>query len=286
VNRKNVLSILWRWGRICIGCVLFAAGFQLFLQPNQISPGGVSGIAMVITYLTGAPTGVLIIVCNIPIFLLAWRALGRRFLIASVISMIVYSVFVDILEPVAFAITEDVLLAAVYGGALMGLGLGLVFSAGASTGGSDVVARLLALKFPHMNLGQLLLLVDVFVVLLSAVVFQSYEGALYAGIAIFMSSKVIDLILYGLNFAKVVYIISRNPDDLAKRITERLGRGVTILYGRGAYSGEEKEILLCAVAQRQIVELKRAAREADPEAFMIVSEAREVLGLGFQRNDN
>lgn len=286
MNRKNVLSILWRWGRICIGCVLFAAGFQLFLQPNQISPGGVSGIAMVITYLTGAPTGVLIIVCNIPIFLLAWRALGRRFLIASVISMIVYSVFVDILEPVAFAITEDVLLAAVYGGALMGLGLGLVFSAGASTGGSDVVARLLALKFPHMNLGQLLLLVDVFVVLLSAVVFQSYEGALYAGIAIFMSSKVIDLILYGLNFAKVVYIISRNPDDLAKRITERLGRGVTILYGRGAYSGEEKEILLCAVAQRQIVELKRAAREADPEAFMIVSEAREVLGLGFQRNDN
>ena len=163
----------------------------------------------------------------------------------------------------------------------MGAGLGLVFSAGASTGGSDIIARLLAIKLPHLNLGQLLMLVDFFVVIISAAVFGSYESALYALIAIFLSSKVIDIILYGFNYAKVAYIISDNPAEMGQKITDKLGRGATVLYGRGAYSGKDKEIIMCAIKRQQIVDLKRTVQEVDEGAFLIISEAREVFGLGF-----
>jgi len=285
MNNKNVLAFLWNGGKMVFGSFVFAVGFQYLLLPNSINPGGVSGIAMIINYLTGAPSGVLIILVNIPIFLFAWRALGRRFLFSSVFCMLLYSVFVDVLGMADVYITSDKLLSSVFGGVFMGAGLGLVFSAGASTGGSDIIARLLAIKLPHLNLGQLLMLVDFFVVIISAAVFGSYESALYALIAIFLSSKVIDIILYGFNYAKVAYIISDNPAEMGQKITDKLGRGATVLYGRGAYSGKDKEIIMCAIKRQQIVDLKRTVHEVDEGAFLIISEAREVFGLGFSLED-
>lgn len=285
MNMKKFIASAFNYGRMAVGSLIFAIGFQFLLVPNEINPGGVSGIAMVINHLTDIPAGVLIIIVNIPIFLVAWRALGRRFLISSVFSMLVYSVFVDAMSMVSVYVTGDKLLAAVYGGLLMGLGLGLVFSSGASTGGSDIIARLLALKLPHLNLGQLLLVVDFIIVAVSAVVFGSYESALYALIAIFLSSKVIDIILYGFNYAKVAYIISDNSAIMGQKIAEKLGRGATVLYGRGAYSGKDKEIIMCAIKRQQIVDLKHAVNELDENAFIIITEAREVFGLGFDLID-
>jgi len=273
------------WPGVLAGSVVFALGLQLFLVPNEIVPGGITGIAMVINYLTGLPVGTLIMLINVPIFLAAWKALGRLFALKSLLGTAVSSAAVDLIAMTDIIATHDHLLAAVYGGVLMGAGLGVIFACGASTGGSDILAKLLEKKYAHVNLGQLMLVVDVFVVLLGVVVFRSYDIAMYALITIFISSKVIDLILYGFDYAKVVYIVSDFPDALRESLLRQLDTGLTILHGRGGYSGQDREILMCVLRRQQFVALKKTVRETDPEAFVVISEAREVLGFGFKLNE-
>lgn len=273
------------WFGVIVGSIVFSLGFQLFLVPNEIVPGGVSGIAMVINYLTGLPVGVLIIIINVPVFWVAWRALGRNFFLKSLVGTAVSSIVVDLIALANITATYDHLLAAVYGGVIMGIGLGVIFVCGASTGGSDIIAKLLEKKYAHVNLGQLMLVVDFFVVLLGIFVFRSYDVAMYALITIFISSKVIDLILYGFDYSKVVYIVSDIPQSLGAVLMQQVDTGLTILYGRGGYSGQEREILMCAIHRQQFVALKQTVRETDPEAFVIISEAREVFGFGFKPNE-
>ena len=274
---KRVLPAL----KIVLGSLLYAAGFRFFLYPNDIVTGGVTGVAMIINYLTALPVGALILLINIPLFLLAWRRFGLRFILASLAGTVLSGTAVDLLALLPVEITREPLLAAVYGGIVHGLGLGLVYRAGATTGGADIVARFLRQKYPYINFGTLLLALDAAVIASFAVIFGKYDSAMYAVICMFVSARVIDLLLYGAVSSKVCYIITDESRAIKDAITERLQRGVTFLRGEGAWSGREKNVILCVIRQKQIVELKKLVEAIDGRAFVIVSDAREVFGKGF-----
>lgn len=270
-----------KYAVITLGAMLFAAGFQFFLYPNAIIVGGVSGIAMIINMLTKLPVGLLSIVLNIPLFLIAWKQFGTRFVVSSFIGMLLSSVFVDIFAAIQYSATDDMLLACIIGGAIKGLGLGMIYYAGATTGGSDIVAKFVRRRFPYVNFGTIVLLTDCVIIAVFALVFDKIEAAMYAVIAMFIVSKVIDLVLYGIDNSNVCYIISNESAKITDAITERLNRGVTILEGQGAYSHQNKQVLLCVIKRHQIAEIRKLIRDIDINAFFIVTDAKNVFGRGF-----
>ena len=276
---KTLLAYVW----ITVASVIYAVGFNWCYEPNQIGFGGITGVAQIINAaLPWAPIGVVVIVLNIPLFLAGWKLLGGHLLLSSLFSMAVSSLFIDALDLVYQFPPMEPILACIFGGVLLGLSLGVVFLQGATTGGTDLMARLLKLKLSWLPMGKLLLGVDLVVIVSVAVAFRSLESALYGLVALYISTIVMDGVLYGMDTAKVAYIISDKPDELIAAITQDLDRGVTILQGKGAWSGTEKKVLLCAFKQRQIVSLKRTVKELDPDAFLIVCPAHEVLGDGFR----
>ena len=270
-----------QYALIVLGSVLFAAGFQFFLYPNSIIVGGVSGIAMIINYLTDLPVGVLNIVLNIPLFILAWRHFGTKFIVSSLVGMLLSSVLVDLFALLNYCPTQDMLLACIIGGAVKGFGLGIIYYAGTTTGGTDIVAKFVRLKFPYINFGTLLMLTDAVIIIAFAVIFKKVEGAMYAVISMFVVSKVIDLVLYGIDNSNVCYIISEKSEQLVQDITDRLHRGVTILEGEGAYSHQNKQVLLCVVKRTQIADIRKIIKNIDENAFFIITDAKNVFGKGF-----
>ena len=243
--------------------------------------GGITGLAQAINVLLPVlPVGILTILLNIPLFLAGWRFIGFHLLSSSLFAMAVSSLAMDGIALFYTFPPMDSMLAAVCGGAMMGTGLGIVFSQGATTGGTDIVARLLKLKFPWLPMGKLILIPDGVVLALTAIAFQRLETALYGAVALYVSSKVMDTVLYGLNASKVAYIISNHWQKISDAILA-YDRGVTILNATGAYSGSEKHVLMVAFRQREIVEIKEIVHEADPAAFLIVCDAHDVLGEGF-----
>ncbi|NLO48612.1 MAG: YitT family protein [Clostridiales bacterium] len=269
--------------QMILGSAVYAAGFSYFLYPNVLIIGGVTGISTIINFLSGVPVGILMILINIPIFILGFRKLGLKFMLDSAASMLLISVLVDVFHLVAFPVTENPLLAALFGGLITGAGLGLTFSTGATTGGTDIIARVFRLNYQHINLGQVMLILDAVVIGAYALIFKNYDKAMYSAISIFVASWIIDEVLYGVNYGKLVYIVSREYKAIGKELAEKLERGVTMLYGEGVYTGEQKAVLLCAIKKRQIVELKKIVKTLDKEAFVIISETREVVGLGFEK---
>lgn len=268
---------------ITLGSLIFALSFNWFFAVNAVSMGGITGLAQVLNVLfPGLPVGMATILLNIPLFLAGWKFIGFHLLASSLFSMTVSSAAMDIISLFYTFPKTDPMLAAVCGGALMGAGLGIVFSQGATTGGTDIIARLLKLKFPWLPMGKLILVPDGVVLLLAALAFDRVEAALYGAIALYVSAKVMDAVLYGLNASKVAYIISENWQAISAAILELLDRGATILNATGAYSGQEKHVLLVAFRQREIVEIKKLVHEADPTAFLIVCDAHDVLGEGFR----
>lgn len=274
-----VKSYLW----IVAGCVIYALAFDAFFVPNGIAFGGVTGVAQVVNfYFPRLTVGLLIIVFNVPLFLAGWRLFGRHMLFASLTAMTLSSALIDLL-PIwfDFPAMEDKLLACLIGGAVLGVSMGILFLQGATTGGTEIVARLLKLKFTWLPVGKLLLFADLVVVAAVALVFRNLNTAFYGVVALYISTFVMDQVLYGMDNAKVAYIISDNPDEIARVIMDELDRSVTFLKGRGGYLGQDKKVILCAFKQRQIVPLKETVQQADPKAFMIVTSAHEVLGEGF-----
>lgn len=264
-----------------LGSVLFALAFDWFFAVNQVAMGGVTGLAQVIHILVpGLSVGTLAFLLNIPLFLAGWKFIGFHLLASSLFSMVVTSFAIDTIAALHTFAPMDPMLASLCGGALMGFGLGLVFSQGATTGGTDIVARLLKLKFPWLPMGKLVLVPDGVVLCLAALAFGRVEAALYGAVAIFVSGRVMDTVLYGLDTSKVAYIISDHWKELAGVLLE-MDRGVTILRGQGAWTGDEKRVLLIAFKQKEIVQIKRTVHETDPRAFMIVCDAHDVLGEGF-----
>ena len=281
MNATSMREYVVKYALVALGSALFAAGFQFFLYPNSIIVGGVSGIAMIINYLVGLPVGIMTIVLNIPLFIIAWKHFGGKFIISSLVGMLLSSVLVDVLAVVDYSPTDDMLLACLIGGAIKGLGLGLIYYAGATTGGTDIIAKFVRLRFPYINFGTIVLLTDAVIIIAFAAIFDRVEAAMYAVIAMFVVSKVIDLVLYGIDNSSVCYIISENSEQLVKDITDKLRRGVTILSGEGAYSHKDKQVLLCVIKRTQIADIRKIIRNIDENAFFIVSDAKNVFGKGF-----
>ena len=281
MKKTKTSDLIIKYLVIVLGTALYAVGFQFFLYPNAIVVGGVSGIAMIINMLSGLPVGVLTIIMNIPLFILAWKYFGSDFIIGSLVGMLLSSVFVDLLAMTNYAPTNDMLLACFIGGAIKGVGLGIVYYVGATTGGIDIVAKFARRKLPYINFGTLVLVMDCVIIVVFAAVFKKVESAMYAVIAMFITSKAIDLVLYGIDNSNVCYIISNKSEQVVQAITDQLHRGVTILDGQGAYSKENKQVLLCVVKRPQISEIRKMIRSIDENAFFIVTDAKNVYGRGF-----
>ena len=262
---------------------VYAVGFCWCYQPNDIAFGGITGVAQIIqVFLPAAPVGVVTILLNVPLFLLGWRLLGGKLLLSSLYAMAVTSLAIDVVDHLFTFPPMDPMLAAIFGGVILGATLGVVFLRGATTGGTDLIARLLKLALPWLPMGRLVLAVDLVVIAATALAFQNLNSALYGIVALYISSLVVDAVLYGLDTAKVAYIISDRSEDICRSIVDRLDRGITILPGRGFYSGEERKVLLCAFKQREIAVIRAIVKELDPDAFLIVCPAHEVLGEGFR----
>ena len=265
------------------GSAVFALGFSLFLQPNDMNAGGISGLAMVFVEVTGlGSVGLLSILINLPLFLLGGLKIGRRFFAGSLLGMLLSSVLIDAFSFISMPAVEP-LIGVLYGGVLCGFGLGVVFVCGTSTGGSDILVRLLKLKYRNVPIGQISLCFDAIVVALTGLVFQDITKALYTGVTVFVTSKVIDAVVYRFDYSRVALIISHEYQAIAEAIGTRLDRGATYLHGEGTYSHRETKVVLAAVKKQQLAELKELVMQIDPNAFVIVQEAHQVLGDGFSR---
>ena len=267
-----------------VGSAIFAFGFAFFLQPQDMNAGGISGLAQVFVELTGFGTvGILSILINLPLFVLGGIKIGKRFFVGSLLGMVLSSLLID-----AFAVYATVemepLICVIYGGVLCGLGLGIVFISGTSTGGSDILVRLLKLRYRNVPIGQISMSFDAVVVVLTGIVFTDITKALYTGLVVFLCGKVIDAVVYGFDYSKVAMIISKEHDTIAKAIGEQMGRGATFLHGEGSYTGKGIKVVLCAVKRQQITELKDLVIRIDPDAFVILQEAHQVLGDGFAKH--
>ena len=281
--KSKAFNLVWSYFMITLASAIYAVGFNWFYVPNDIAFGGITGVGQIINaILPWAPIGTVVIILNIPLFILGWRLLGGHLLLSSLYAMAVSSVFIDIVNSIWTFEPMDSMLACVFGGVLMGASLGMVFQQGATTGGTDLIARLLKLKITWLPMGKLLIATDMVVIVASAIAFGSVYSALYGVVALYIAGIVMDRMLYGLDSAKVAYIISDRFKEIADTLVNDMDRGVTILQGQGAYSGAEKKVLMCAFKQRQIVSIKKMVKELDPSAFIIVCDAHEVLGDGFR----
>ena len=271
-----------------VGSFIFGAGYAIFLGPNNLNAGGISGLSAVIVQLVNpkgaipfVSVGVLTICINLPLFAIGGVKIGKRFFFGSLLGLGLSSMVMDYLP---IALTLEPLLAALYGGVVTGFGLGLVFLSGTSTGGSDIVVRLVKLKARNTNIGVIAMGFDVFVVALTGLVFHNVENALYTGITAFLCSKVVDMVVYGFDNTKTALIITKEYEQVAKRIGDELGRGATYLYSQGTYSLQDSKVVLVAVYPKQVTELKELVVGIDPNAFVILQEAHQVLGDGFAKH--
>lgn len=280
--KKAAQIALWAM-KLVVGACLFALGFDLFLLPNGLNAGGLSGLAMVLVHLLGfGSVGTITALVNLPLFLTGGKKIGKKFFVGSLIGMLTLSGAIDALTILPVPDVEP-LIAALYGGLLCGAGLGVVFIAGASTGGSDIVVRLLKMRFQHVPIGIINMCFDLVVAVLTGLVFRDASRALYSGVAIFVTGKIIDAVVYRFDYSKVAIIISKHYDEIARSVGQKLDRGATFLHGQGVYSGVETKVVLTAVKRQQIADLKALVVEIDPNAFIIVQEAHQVLGDGFAR---
>lgn len=239
------------------GAACYAVGYCFFFYPNSVVPGGVTGVSTIVNFLTGAPVGVLSIVLNIPLFAFAWRHFGLRFMLMSGAGMALTYIFIDGFNLLGFAATHDPLLACTIGAALNGTGLGLVYRSGATTGGTDIIAKVLRQKYPYINFGTFIMALNVVIISAYALIFRRLDAAFYAVIAMFVVSRAIDTVLYGLDTSKVCYLISNKSAELDEAITATMHRGVTKLRGEGGYTGEEREVLMCVIKKRQITDIRK-----------------------------
>ncbi|MBE6959898.1 MAG: YitT family protein [Ruminococcaceae bacterium] len=280
--KKVYQSGLW-FSKIILGSVIFSVGFNLFLGPNDLNAGGISGLAMIVAHLLGfGSVGTIVIVMNVPLFILGGMKIGKKFLIGSLVGMLAVSISLDtltILPPVRI----EPLIEALYGGVICGLGLGIVFSTGGSTGGSDILVRVLKLRWANVPIGTINTIFDFTVAALTGLAFWDISRTLYSGVAIFVTGRIIDAVVYRFDYSKVALIISDKHKAITNVINHDLDRGATYLHGEGSYSHQDKKVILTVVKKQQIAELKRLVVEIDPNAFIVVQEAHQVLGEGFAR---
>lgn len=281
----SAAKILKRYALITVACGLYALGFNWFFVPNRFTVGGFTGVAQIINhFLPMLPVGTVALVLNIPLFILGWRKIGRDLLISSLYATAVSSLMIDVLASLYTFPAMDPILACIYGGIVVGIGCGMLLHESATTGGTEMAARLLKLKFQGLSIGSLCLALDVAVTLGYALCFRDLSRAMYGIVALYILSLLIDRVVYGPNAAKVAYIISEQYEGITRELLQ-LDRGVTLLEGKGAWSGKDKRVILCAFGRRQVIPVKKLVQAVDPNAFVIVCDAHEILGEGFGTYD-
>lgn len=272
-------SLLW----ITLGSGIFALGFAMFLAPHQIGAGGISGLAVVINYyLPFLSVGVISLVVNIPLFIAGHKFVGRKFFWGSLAGMAISSVLIDLFALIP-AVEAEPLVGAIFGGLMVGAGCGIVFMQGASTGGVDIIGRLLKYYFRNLSLGKLMLAVDMTIAVITALAFRDINKGLYCAVALYVSSVALDAVVYSFDFSHVAFVVTDYSEDIRDAISEKLDRGCTFLKGEGAYTGQKKDVVYCAIKRRQAAELKELVMEIDPNAFLVLQDAHQVLGEGFER---
>ena len=267
-----------------VGSTIFALGFAFFLQPNDMSPGGISGLALVFVEVLGfGSVGSLAILLNLPLFIMGGMKIGKQFFLGSLLGMVLSNALIDLFSAMHFPAPEP-LVGVLYGGVICSFGLGIVFVNGTSTGGSDILVRLLKLRYRNVPIGQISICFDIAVVILTGLVFQDMNKALYTGITVFLCGKIVDAVVYRFDYSKVALIISSEYEAIAAAIGTKLDRGATFLHGEGSYTHKDTKVVLAAVKKQQVTELKELVMEIDPKAFVIVQEAHQVLGDGFSHH--
>ncbi len=281
-TKKSIVAGLLSIAGITIGSAIYAAGFNIFILPNHIAPGGFIGIAVILQhYFPLLQIGIMIIIMNVPLLIIGLKRLGWHFLFGTIVGTLLSSVFIDLFAPYLPQLQTDAILAAIYGGFLMGAGIGIIFRSFGSTGGSDLLGQIIY-DFTGLPFGQSMMLIDIAVIILAGVVFRNINISLYSIIAELISNKTIDIVQSGLTFSKAVYIITQKPAKIKEVILNEIKRGVTEITAMGGYTGEIKKMLLIVVPHTQVSKIKKVVREADPESFVIIAELSEVIGSGFK----
>ncbi len=284
--KKTVKSFLL----ITLGCVLYSVGFVLFISPNHLAPGGVTGISVILSKFIPLGEGTLILLMNIPLLIIGLWKFGKSFLVQTVYATVVSALmmegvsYVVSVAPVNLIPTTDLLLAGIVGGVVVGCGMGLIFRCGGTTGGTDIIVKLVRLRYPHIRTGKMFIIFDAMVVAASAIAFRNVEIALYAALTLVSTSLSIDYVLYGTDGARLVYIITDKHDEISKKLLA-LDVGVTVMKGIGAYTGNDKDVLMAAVRKQAFPKVRQTVSEIDEESFMIVSSASEIFGKRFKRHD-
>ncbi len=283
IHRIGPREFITGYLQILAGCLLGAAAYPAFLIPNNIAPGGLTGVATILNYLFHWPVGTVSLLLNVPLFIIGYRSMGKIFAFRSLIATALFSLLIDAL-PIR-PVSEDPLLGTLFGGVVLGAGLGLILRGGATTGGTDMIARMVHRRLPFISVGMFLFAIDCLVVLGAAVAIGT-EQALYAFINIYVCSKVIDAVMMGFGGNKACFIMSSCWEAVTARLMKEVGRGVTHLEARGAYTGKQQPVVLCVAARQEIMLVKRIVQEEDEKAFMFITEAHEALGEGFSRLDS
>lgn len=265
-----------------IGSFVMAIGVSLFLLPNQLSSGGVAGIATITYYLFNIPMGTMILIINIPLFLISIFKIGKYFFVKSIVGTVTLSFFIDMLDKFK-ALTDDRFLACVYGGIILGIGTAILLKVNSSTGGSDLVSYVAKKYKPTVQAGNIIVIVDIVIVTLNMIFFNEIEIGLYSAIAIYLMGKIIDVLFEGVEFTKLMIIISDKSENISKEIEEKIERGVTGIYGKGMYTNKDKLVLMCAAPRREVARIKMLARKIDSRSFIIITNSREVVGQGFEK---
>ena len=276
----KIFSFFYELIFIIIGCSLAGFGVSNFLLPNQLSSGGFAGIATVFYYLFDIPMGTIIIIMNIPIFIWGYLKTGKDFILKTICATMLYSFFIDLFENILFI--EDKFLSCIYGGGLIGGGLALVFKSNASTGGTDLIAHIVQNYNSQIKISSMMVIIDIIVVIFNVIVFGELEIGLYSTITIFIIGKMIDIVFEGIDFCKIIYIISEKHDEIMKEINGKLQRGATALYGKGSFTNQNKMVIMCVSKRRDLEIIKQMSKRIDPKSFIIITDAREVIGLGFK----
>lgn len=274
-------KVVLKYSLILCGAFLYSLSISLVLSPNNLAPGGISGVAIIINYVTGFPIGIMTFILNLPLLAISIFKFGKSFFASTMFALAAGSVFTDMLAGFA-PLTDDYILAAIAGAALNGIGLGIIFRCGSTSGGTDIIVRLLKLKFPYMGAGMLFAVTDMFIVAASGIVFRNIEAAMYAAICVILAGIIMDKVLYGTDAAKLVYIISDKNQEITRAILDKLDIGVTFIDGKGAYSNMRKDIILCAMKKQRLPQVREIIKETDSNAFLIITSATEVVGLGFK----
>ena len=277
----KIKSLLWDLFLIVSGSAIFSVSVNMFSSPNNIVQGGLTGIGTVANYLFSLPIGTVMLVLNIPLFALALKFLSFKFAVRTVVCTVIFTSFIDIGTYVVPAYRGDMLLSCVFCGVLAGSGLALIFLTGSTTGGADIIAMLIRRKRPDISMGNIMLIGDLFVIGLSYAVYGEIESIMYAVIVIFISAKTIDFVLYGREHTKLIFIITTKKEKLLSAILLEIGRGASVIPVTGGYTGEEKNLILCAAKKIQIREILRLTADNDPEAFTVICDAGQVVGKGF-----